>query len=33
MWNLVKDILGAATFMLLLYIILMWGYVLEGVVQ
>ena len=33
MWNLVKDIFGAATFMLLLYMIMMWGYVLEGVVQ
>jgi diacylglycerol kinase len=33
MWSLVKDICGAATFMLLLYMILMWGYILEGVMQ
>ena len=30
MWSLVKDICGAAVFMLSLYMIMMWGYVLEG---
>jgi len=33
MWGWIKDLCGAAVFMLLLYLILMWGYVLEGVVQ
>lgn len=32
MWGWIKDLCGAAAFMLLLYLILMWGYVLEGVV-
>jgi len=27
-----EDLLGAAVFMLSLYLILMWGYVLEGLV-
>jgi hypothetical protein len=30
MWRWVQDICGAAAFMLSLYMILMWGYVLEG---
>ena len=33
MWSLVKEICGAAAFMLSLYMILMWGYILEGVMQ
>lgn len=33
MWNWVKDIVGAASFVTLLYVMLMWGYVLEGLVQ
>lgn len=32
MWGWIKDLCGAAAFMLLLYLILMWGYVLEGAV-
>ena len=31
MKQLLEDLLGAAAFMLSLYLILMWGYVLEGV--
>lgn len=31
MWGWIKDLCGAAAFMLLLYLMLMWGYVLEGV--
>lgn len=31
MWGWIKDLCGAAAFMLLLYMIMMWGYVLEGV--
>jgi diacylglycerol kinase len=33
MWDWIKDLCGAAAFMLSLYLILMWGYVLEGVLQ
>ena len=32
MKKLLEDIFGAAAFMLSLYLILMWGYVLEGLV-
>lgn len=31
MWGWIKDLCGAAAFMLSLYLILMWGYLLEGV--
>ena len=32
MWPLVKDICGAAALMASLYMILMWGHILEGLV-
>lgn len=33
MWGWIKDLCGAAAFMLSLYLIMMWGYVLEGIVK
>jgi hypothetical protein len=30
MWRWVQDLCGAAALMLLCYMLLMWGYVLEG---
>lgn len=33
MWNWIKDIAAATTLITLLYCMLMWGYILEGLAQ
>lgn len=33
MWGWIKDLCGAAAFMLLLYLIMVWGYALDPLVK